>query len=118
MDDAKRRIAVTDTIDDDADTNQVVDLVKPDITGDHLLVDRVIVLGAAAHSGFDLGFPQVRGDDLDDLLQVEVTPGSALSDQAGDLVKTFGIQGGEREVFQFPLDGVHAQAVSQGRINL
>src|SRR5690606_20884143 len=117
VNDAERRVAVADAVHNDADTDQVVDLVEPDIAGDHLLVDRVVVLGPAAHGGFDFGFPQVGGDDLNDLLQVDVAPGGAFRDQAGDLVEAFGVQGGEREVLQLPLDGVHAQAVGQRRVD-
>jgi hypothetical protein len=65
VDDAERRVAVLDRIDQDADAHQVVDVVEADIPGDHLLVDRVVVLGTAGDLLVDLGLAQVGADVLD-----------------------------------------------------
>jgi hypothetical protein len=72
MDGAERRVAVADRVHQDPDSYQVVDVIEPDVAGDHLLVDRVVVLGPAAHRRPDLGLAQVTGDVLDDFLQEHI----------------------------------------------
>jgi hypothetical protein len=44
--------------------------------------------------------------------------GRALGDQPDDLVVALGVERGEREVLELPLDRVHAQAVGQRREDL
>jgi hypothetical protein len=113
VDGAERRVTVADRVDQDPDADQIVDVVEPDVPGDHLLVDRVIVLGAAADRGPDLGLAQVTGDVLDDLLQEHVPARGPLGHQPGDLVVPLGVHGREGQVLQLPLDRVHAEPVGQ-----
>ncbi len=44
--------------------------------------------------------------------------GDRWPDQAGDLVVALGVERREGEVLELPLDGVHAEAVRQGRVDL
>ena len=48
---AEHRVAVAHRVDQDPDADQVVDVVEADVAGDHLLVDRVVVLGPPGHAG-------------------------------------------------------------------
>ncbi len=113
MDRAERRVAVPDRVDEDADAYQVIDLLEADVPGDHLLVDGVVVLRPPGDPCLDLGLAQVGLDLFDDVLQEQLPLGGPLGDHPGDLVVPLGVQGREGEVFQFPLDGVHAQPVRQ-----
>ena len=113
MDDAERRVAVLDRIDQDADAHQVVDVVEADVPGDHLLVDRVVVLGAAGDLLVDLGLAQVGADVLDHFLQERLAPRRPVGHQADDLVEPLGVQGREGEVLELPLHRVHAEPVGE-----
>lgn len=107
-------IAVPDLVAQDADADQVVDVVEVAALDDHLLVDRPIVLGAPLHGGLDLRCTQ-RGDDLGtDLGQVGVARRRSAGHQAHDLVILLGMQDGERQVFELPLDAGHPQSMRQG----
>ena len=113
VDDAERRVAVLDRIDQDADAHQVVDVVEADVPGDHLLVDRVVVLGTAGDLRVDLGLAQVGADVLDHFLQERLAPRRPVGHQADDLVEPLGVQGREGEVLELPLHRVHAEAVGE-----
>jgi hypothetical protein len=88
----------------------VVEVAAPD---DHLLVDRVVVLGAALDLGVDAGLLELGGELARDLLQVGVARGGAGGDEADDLVVLLRLQDREREVLQLPLDRGHAEPVRE-----
>jgi hypothetical protein len=110
---AEHRVAVPHRIDQDPDADQVVDLVEADVAGDHLLVDRVEMLGAPGHPRLQLPVAQVRVDLVDDLLQEHVPVWCTLGHHPRNLVVALGVQGGEGQVLELPLHGVHAQPVRQ-----
>ncbi len=115
---AEHRVAVPQRVDEDADADQVVNIVEADIPGNHLLVHGVVVLGPPGYPRLDLGLAQVRRYVLDDLLQEHVAPRGALGDQPGDLVVALREHRGEGQVLKLPLDGVHAQPVRERREDL
>ncbi len=49
-------IAFLDGVDDDPEGGEIVNLVKIDILGVHLLIDTVYLLGATRHFGLNLVF--------------------------------------------------------------
>ena len=57
-------------------------------------------------------------DVVDDVGEVLVAARGAPLDQADDLFVDLRVEGGEREVFQLPLDRVHAQPVRQRGVDL
>ena len=118
VDGAESRVAVADVVHQDADADQVVDVVEADVPGDHLLVDRVVVLRPAGHRGLDLGLAQVGADVLDDFLEEDVAPRRPAGHQPGDLVEPLGVQRLEGEILQLPLDRVHAEPVRQRSVDL
>ncbi len=61
----------------------------------------------------DLCLAQVGRDLFDHVLEEQLALRGTLGDHPGDLVVPLGIQRREGQVFQFPLDGVHAQPVRQ-----
>ena len=115
---AKRGIAVTDRIDDDAHAQQVVDVLELDAAHDHLLVDAVIVLRPAGDVGVDALRLEVLFDLVDDLLEIDLALAGAMLDEQHDLVVDLRLECLEAQFLQLGLDGVHAQAVGQGRIHV
>ena len=69
VDHAERGVAVLDRIGDDAQGQQIVDLVDADLLALHLLVDRVGALDAAFDAGGNAFARQVHFDVVLDLLQ-------------------------------------------------
>ena len=118
VDDAEDRVAVADRLDQDTDAHQVVDVGEVAPTHDHLLVDRVVVLGPAGDRGLELCPTQVALHLVDHRSEVVVARGGALGHQADDLVVHLGMQCAEGEVLELPLDRVHAQPVGQRRVDL
>ena len=116
--DAEHRVAVAVLLDQDADADQVVDVVELAAADDHLLVDRVVVLRPAGDRGGDLRLAQVLLDLGDHLGEELVARRRPLGHHSHDLVVDLRVQGGEREVLQLPLDGVHAEPVGQRGVDV
>jgi hypothetical protein len=110
---AERGVAVPHVVDQDPDAHQVVDVGEVATAHDHLLVDRVVVLRAAGHRGADLGRLELGADPLDHLGQLGVARRRALGHQADDLVVPLGVERGEGEVLELPLQRVHAEPVRE-----
>ena len=118
MDHAEGGVAVAFGVDEDPDADQVVNVGELAAADHHLLVDRVVVLGPAGDHRLDAALAQIGLDPVDDLAEVGVARGGALGDQPDDLVVALGVEGAEGQVLEFPLHGVHAQAVRQRGENL
>ena len=105
-------IAVPQVVAQDAHTHEVVDVVELASLDDHLLIDRPVVLGPALDGRRDAR----SGERVDDVGtnpgQVGVSGGGPVGDETDDLLVTLWVQDGEGEVFEFPLDGRHAQSMS------
>ncbi len=108
-------IAVPDLVAQDANADQVVDVVEIAPLDDHLLIDRPVVLGPTLHGRFDFRRAQGGNDLGADLGQIGVAGRRAAGDQAHDLLILLGVQDRERQVFQLPLDAGHAQPMRKGR---
>ncbi|GHG65432.1 hypothetical protein GCM10018980_57150 [Streptomyces capoamus] len=115
---AEGGVAVAHGVDEDADAHQVVDLREVTAADDHLLVDAVVVLGAAGDGRLDAGGAQVGLDLVGHYGEVLVPLGRPLGHQPYDLVVHLGVEDREGEVLQLPLDGVHAEAVGERSIDL
>ena len=111
--DAERAVAVAGGVDQHPQPDQVVDVGELATPHHHLLVDRVVVLGATVDGGLDAGLVQVTLGLIDHLTQLAFALRCGLGDHPDDLVVDLGLQGGEREILEFPLDGVHAEPVGQ-----
>ncbi len=118
VDGAEGGVAVAHRVDQHPDAHQVVDVVELHVARDHLLVDRVVVLGPAGDGALDPRLVHVGRQVGDDLLQQLIPSRGALRDQPGDLVVALGVEGGEGQVLELPLDRVHAQAVRERRVDL
>ena len=70
MDDAERRVTVLDGPDDNADSEQVIDLVHALALVDHLFVDTEEVLDSSVYPAFDARLFEVLADFVRDLVDV------------------------------------------------
>ena len=116
--DTEDGVAVAVLLDEDPDADQVVDVGELAAADDHLLVDRVVVLGPSGDLGLDLRVAQVGLDAGDHLGEELVARGRALGDEPHDLVVHLGVQGREGEVLQLPLERVHAEPVGQRGVDV
>jgi hypothetical protein len=115
---AEDRVAVTDRGHDDADRDEVVDLVELLAAQDHLLVDRVVVLRAAGDLAADLQLAQLVVDRGHDLLEVGLPFGVAFLHHRHDLLVALGVEGLEAEVLEPQLELLHPEAVRQRRVDV
>ena len=111
-------IAVAYRVHEDPNPDEVVDLVEFTTPHNHLLVDRVVLLGTTGHAALDFQGLEVILDRVDDLLHETLTLRRALADKALDLDIEFRIQHSEREVFEFELDRLDSEPVREGRVDL
>ena len=115
---AQRRITVLDRRHDEAHRDEVVNLGKVLGFVRHLLIDGIQVLRTAHDLGVDADLFHLVLQDFDDFIQVRLAFGAAAGDHVGDLAVFRGLEVEERQVFEFPLDGIDAQAMGDGRVNL
>ncbi len=115
---AQRRIAVLNSVDDDAHTDQIVDVGEIMAADDHLLVDREVVLRSSRHACLDVLVVEILVDFGKNLLQIHVTLAGATRHQHHDLVVNLRVQHLEAEFLKLRLDGVHAQTVGERRIHV
>ena len=118
VDKAKNRIAFADGFNQHAHAHEVVDVFEIVAADDHLLVDRVVVLGPAGDVRINVRFSKFRTEFLRDDAQVFVAFGSAFGHQAHNLGIHLGVEHLERQVLKLPLDGIHTEAVSQGCVDV
>jgi hypothetical protein len=118
VDDAQRRVAVRDGLDQDADGQLIVDLVDVDAAAQHLAIDAVDVLRPPGQVGVDAVLLQLAAQDLDHALDVLLARDAAAGDLVGDLVVLLGLEVAEGQVLELPLQLPDAQAVGQRRVDL
>src|SRR5699024_4430757 len=113
VDDAEHAVAVLHGVDNDADADDVVDLVERATLAVHLAVDRVDVLLAGAHLGADAGggdeIVQLTHDRPEDLFGI----GAAALQLAGDALVLFGFEIAKGQILELGLDLPDAQPVRQ-----
>ena len=114
----ERAVAVLDRVDDDADADEVVDLVELLAAHDHLLVDRPVVLRPAAHVGADLELVEAGANGFEHLREVGLPLPRRLEHHRLDLGVPLGVQHREREILELPLDVLHAEAVRERRVDV
>ena len=118
MDAAQNVVAFGDVVHDDPEGVQVEDLVHGLVLGEHLAVDGVDVLHPAVDGGLDTLLGQSFLDALLDGGHELLVGGGAAEQLVGDLLVAHRVQVLEGKVLQLPLDFLHAQAVSDGGVDL
>ena len=118
MDDAERRVAVADVVDQDADGVDVVDLAELRALALHLLPDAVDVLRAALEVDLDAGRLEARAQLGDRPVDVALAAGAPRVEELGELAEAFGLEGLEGEILELPLHLPDAQPLGQRRVDL
>ena len=121
MHDAEGGVAVGHVLDEDAEGEQVVDLVERlglAAVAPGLLVDRVDVLGAAGDLGPDPGVVELRAEAGRHVLDVALAGEAGGVETGGDLLVALGLEEAEGEVLELPLDLPDAKAGRERGENL
>ena len=105
-------VTIAWSVDKDAQTSEVVDVREIPAPYHHLLIDRVVMLRSSVDDGLDACFVKVLTNDCDDIFELGFPLRSPLRNHMDDLVVELRVKGGEAQVFQLPLDGIHPKAVS------
>ena len=99
---------------DDADGQDVIDLVEGDMLVLHLHPYRIRTLHAALDGVFDAHLVELLADGWCELVEDGVALGLAFGKLALDVGILFGVFVAETEVLQFGLDLVESQSVGDG----
>ena len=118
VDRAERGVAVLHRLDDDADADEVLDLVELLALHDHLLVDRPVVLRPAADVGVDVQLGEPGAQLGEHGLEVLLALGRLRGDQLLDLGVALRVQHREREVLELPLHVGDAEPVRERRVDV
>ena len=118
MDDAERRVAVADLVDQDADGVDVVDLAELRALALHLLPDAVDVLRAALEVGLDAGRLELRRELGDGALDVGLAALAPGVEELGQLAEALGLERLEGEVLELPLDLPDPEPLGQRGVDL
>ena len=76
------------------------------------------MLRPAHDLGGDAELAHLLVEHVDDVGQVFLAVGPGLGNHAGHLLVLVGLQVEERQILQLPLDGVDAEAVGDGGVDL
>ena len=102
----------------DTHGENVINLVEAAALRLHLLMNRIVVLGAARHGRLNTDLRQALLNLGARLVQELFEGGGAFADHAHHFGVNFRAHSGEGQVLQLPLDRVQAQAVRERRVNL
>ena len=111
-------VTVLDRVDHDTNRHQVEDLVEVTPLADHLLVEAPEVLATSGQLRLDRQIVQPRIDLTKSLGEIDVSLRGTCRHQVVDLGVTLRIQRGKREVLQLLLHLLHAETMSEGRIDV
>jgi len=103
---------------DEPDGKEIVDLLNAFLLFFHFLMDAVQVFRPAFDLRFNARFNGLVVHFLDDALDVFLALAPFLGDLFDQIVIGFVIQIPEAQIFQFPFDAVHAEAVRKRRVDL
>ena len=118
MHEAEHDVAILHGVDEDADGDEVVDLIEVFVLVDHLAVDAVEMFWSAGDLVFEVDgvhFPAQIADDFVDVFQAFLAlHGNALNEVVVDLW----LEISKREVFELPFELDDTETVCQRRIDL
>ncbi len=118
VDDAQRRVAVADLVDQEPDGVDVVDLAELGPLALHLLPDAVDVLRPPLELGDDPGGLEARLELLDRPIDVALAALAAGVEEPGQLAIGLRLEDLEAQVLQLPLDLPDPEALGQGGVDL
>ena len=112
------RVTRGDVLGDDADGEEIVDLVERNLGPLQLLVDGIEALDAPLHARLDVVFAKLLGKHVFDVVQELFAIDAACFDCLGKLLVADRIGVTEGEVFKFAAYLTHSEAVCQRRIDV
>ena len=118
MHNAQHRVAVGDGVHQYPDGNQVVNLVEGLVLQNHLAVDGVEVLGPAVDIIVDVLFVQLGGQLRNHHADILLALGAFLSHLLHQVLIPCRVDVAQGKILQLLLDGIHAQPVGQGCVNI
>ena len=118
MDDAECAIATADRISDDAESQQVVDLIQRSLLALDFLVDGVKTLDAAFHLGRNAVFDQLAAEIFLHIVEKLLEGLGARGHFFLELEIGGGFQVAEGQVLQFAADQTHAQPVGNRSVDI
>ena len=118
VDHAQRAITGIDRVDDDAKRIDIVHLGQVQMFLPHLAIDAVKMLLAARDVGDQLLLTQMTLEAVLDLGDDFSAITADLLDEAFEYAVALGVERLEAELLKFQTDGIHAQALGDGGINI
>ena len=118
MERTKYAVAVLYTVHDHADRDQIIELIKFDILGEHLLVNTVNSLETSVNFRLDAHLRDLithHGNNLIDICPALIREGISLF---LDLFVIITMQYAQRNILKFMLKDIHTETVCQRCINL
>ena len=115
MDDAERRVAVLDRIDENTYRANVVNRVDATRLPPHLVPDAVDVFRAAGHIGLYAGVGQFLPQNGDDVVDEALPVQAALVQILRDLLVLVRLECAKAQILEFPLQLPHTQPVCERR---
>src|SRR6266550_1611049 len=116
---AQRVVAIWNRVDEDADGQQVVDLLVRLVPFLHLLLDRPQMLGPARHFDvIDGGFLQVLFQRLLELRDGFLAVSPSRRNLLGERLVLALLEMLERQILQLPADPRHSEAVRERRVQI
>ena len=114
---AQHGINITLSIQDAANGNQIINLIKTLLLVLHLAIDRVDMLGPAINLTMQIALASIGLNLLNHLFYQFFTLPTLLLHHVGNFVKFHFIEITEGQIFQLPLDTGNSQAMSQGCVD-
>lgn len=118
MNNAQSGITILNIVDDNADSQEIIDLVELFVLGVHLVIDTVDVLRASREISFDAHFIQLGADAADDTVNELLAFCPFLVYKIGNPVILLRIEVTERNILHLPLDRRDPQPVRNGTKDL
>jgi hypothetical protein len=118
VDDAEDRVAILHAGGDDAQCEQIVDLVDGGLRLYQLVVDAVEALDAPFDAGLDVVLMQALGEQAFDSGEELLAFGAAGFDGFVELLPGDGVDPAEGQVFELAAEFAHAEAMGEGRVDV
>src|SRR6185437_2940943 len=118
VDDAERGVAVLDRGGDDADGEQVVDLIHVNALALEFLVHAVKAFDAPLDAGRNVVLGEDGADFAVHAVEELLASGASAVHSGLDLSVGSGFEEAEREVLELATDFAHAEAVGQGSVDI
>ncbi len=118
VDHPERLVALSDGVYQNAERDEIVNLIVEKVLRLHLLIDAVEVFGSAGHFGLDAFFFEDLADERDHLVDVFLPRGFLFRHVALELIINLRMEMLEREVLQLVLDPGDAETMGERGVDV